>query len=139
MMLFNTELSIEHFIFPISKEYFDYLQERKIDSPMYYEDLRNGRYGFLKENMIEIQGQSYFIDCILGCSQEPIFDLIGTNELYGMSAFEGTIFAVFLGDDYMYFKPMDSRVYLKKYHEDIEIVLTESYEELIEKITYKEK
>ncbi len=137
-MKFDFENTKKFFSFPIDQKYFAYLKCRQIVSNEYIEALQKEQYGYLQENMILIQDQPYCLDCILGASGEAICDLMGTNDLYGLSAEIGTVIAVLLGDDYLFFKPNDPTVYFCCRDTDEIVPVAGSYSELQTKIQYEE-
>lgn len=138
-MKFDAENTNKYFSFPIEQEHIEYLKHQQIASAEYLESLQQNQYGYLRENMLLIQGKPYCLDCILGASSESICDLIGTNDLYNLSAEVGTVFAVLLGDDYLFFKPNDPTVYFCCRDTDEIIPIADSYLELQKKIQYEEK
>jgi hypothetical protein len=63
------------------------------------------------------------VSYILGPSKTDIYDIIRVNQIFGIEPKEGTIFAITLGDDYLFFKPDDSAVYFfcRDTEEDIKV------------------
>lgn len=137
-MKFDFKNTKKYFLFPVGKSHFDFLADRKIGSVQYFEALRNGQYGYLLENVILIQNRPYCVDCILGRSKESICDLIGTNNLYGLSADKGTAFATLVGDDYLFFKPNDPKVYFYDRDTDETILVAANYNGFTELIKDEE-
>ncbi|MBQ6520495.1 MAG: hypothetical protein IJI14_17405 [Anaerolineaceae bacterium] len=135
-MKFNIIQTKESYVFPIPELYFTYLNERKIISEGYQKALRNDSVGILEENKIIIQNKPFCVNCILGKSSESIFDIIGTNKLYGLNPEEGTVFAVLYGDDYLFFKPDDKRIYYKSISSDEIIPLASCYTEFLSMICF---
>lgn len=137
-MIFNQRDTDESFIKPISEEYFDYFKEREIVSDEYFRALRNGEYGILEENMLLINNTPFCLNCLLGESKESIFDIRGTNSLYGVSKDEGTAIAVLYGDDYIFLKPNDPKIYYKSISTDEELLIADTYNGFIKKLSFQE-
>ena len=137
-MKFNQRDTDESFIKPISEEYFDYFKEREIVSDEYFRALRNGEYGILEENMLLINNTPFCLNCLLGESKESIFDIRGTNSLYGVSKDEGTAIAVLYGDDYIFLKPNDPKIYYKSISTDEELLIADTYNGFIKKLSFQE-
>ena len=133
-MTINIVKTREHYKETLSESYYDYLLKRGINSTSYIQALRGGLFGVLDENCIVIDGYDYCIRCVLGMSEENIYDLIQTNVLYGLSPAEGTVIAVTEGDDYMFLKPDEDTVYFC-FREDEEITrVADNYEAFISMI-----
>lgn len=138
-MIINKEETMESYETTISEKYYRFLEDRKVISKEYFSALRSGQFGILCENVLIIQGKPYCLNCILGQSDESIYDIIETNKLYGLSKDDGTVFAVLYGDDYLYFKPNDSKVYYKSLSSDEDFLVSNSYKEFLSKIDYQEE
>lgn len=110
-MKIDIEQSKRCFKRQLSQKYLTFLEDRNVTAKGYLDLLKNHQYGFPEENSIKIGHDEYSIQYILGPSEEDIYDLIRDNEIYGIKPEEGTIFAVLLGDDYLFFKPKDDAVY----------------------------
>ena len=110
-MKIDIEQSKPYFKRRLSKKYLTFIEERNVTAKGYLELLKSHQYGFMVENSIKIGKDEYSVQYILGPSEEDIYDLIRDNEIYGIKPEEGTIFAVLLGDDYLFFKPNDDAVY----------------------------
>ena len=110
-MKINVEKTKRYFNDSIQEKYLDFLKERNITSKGYIQALKDGKFGMLEENFIEINNEEYIVTYILGSSNESIYDLIRVNQFYDLNSEEGTVFAILLGDDFLFFKPNDERVY----------------------------
>lgn len=130
-MIFNLLETNDSYIFPVGKEYFDYLKERHIVSKDYICSLKSKQVGILNENVIMIDNRPFCLQCILGSSDDNIFDIIKTNELYKIKADEGTAFGVLYGDDYLLFKPNDERIYYQSLSGDETIAIADTYKDFI--------
>ena len=137
-MKFNVPETKESFTFPVSNRYYSFLDGRRIVSTEYLEALKNGCVGIMLENTIIIQESPFCLNCILGESSENIFDIIETNKLYNLSPDDGTAFAVLYGDDYLFFKPNDSRVYYRSISTDKVVLLANSYSDFLSLIRYED-
>lgn len=138
-MKFNKEETENYFNDPVEERYFTYLEQRGIVSSWYIQSLREGKQGVLQDNGIVIADEEYSVECILGSGKIDIFDLIRNNEIYGVSAEEGTVIAILLGDDYLFLKPNDERIYFCCRDTEKVIVVAKDYQELDEMIKYKEE
>ena len=129
--MFNEKDTKQFFINPIKQQYYDYLLSRGVNHSDYLSALREGNVGILNENVILIGADKYSVNCILGMSNESIFDIIGTNALYGLTPDRGTVIAVLYGDDYIFYKPNDHCLYLSTVS-NIEVsVVAESFTEFL--------
>ncbi len=122
----------------ISDRYYKYLDDRSVVSDEYFTALKKGQFGILEENVLIIDESPFCLNCILGESEDSIFDIIGTNSLYNLSKEDGTVFAVLYGDDYLFFKPNDKRIYYKSISSDDEILVASTYNEFLGKIKFQE-
>ena len=137
-MKFNKKETKESYIFPVTGKYYRYLAEREVISKEYKEALEGEQVGILMENVVIIQKKPFCVNCILGESNESIFDIIGNNEIYKLSKETGTVFAVLYGDDYLFFKPQDPHVYYKSISTDEEVLVANTYKDFIELIWFEE-
>ena len=126
-MHFNKTETTASFAPTISDKYFRFLDEREVVSEEYRASLKSGLFGILTENVIMIDNKPFCVNCILGESEDSIFDIIGTNQLYAINANDGTVFSVLYGDDYLFFKPNDTKVYYKSISTDEIVTLADSY------------
>ena len=138
-MMFDEMKSKSLFSRQISDDYIQYLRERKVVSAAYFQALREGNVGVLDENMILINDVPYAVNCILGKSQEAIYDIRGTNDLYQLDPSNGTVFSVLYGDSYLFFKPNDERVFFRSLASDEEVLVADSYDDFINKIKMEDK
>lgn len=136
MLLFNNNDTKESYIKPISRGHLLYLENRGIISRDYYHALLIGDYGILKENKLEINGTPFCVNCILGQSDDQIFDIIGTNSLYNLQPEKKTAFSVLYGDDYLFFKPNDEKIYYWSISLDEEILLADTYNDFLSMIDF---
>lgn len=122
-MQIDIERTAEDFGKKITRKYLSFLKKRNVTAPDYIQALKEGAFGYLKDNMITIAGVEYNVSYILGASKTDIYDLIRVNQIYGIEPEEGTIFAITLGDDYLFFKPNDAAVYFfcRDTEEDIKV------------------
>ena len=133
-MKIDREQSKPYFKQRVSKKYIVFLESRNVTAKGYCEHLKQHLYGFPQENAIRIGNDEYSIQYLLGPSNEDIYDLIRDNQIYGMKPEDGTIFAVLLGDDYLFFKPNDDAVYFCFRDTEETIKVAESLEEFEMKI-----
>ena len=118
----------------IPEKYFKYLQERKVISKEYVEALKAGIFGVLEENILLIDGKPFCVECLLGASNEDVYDIIRSNELYELEPVKGTAFATLYGDDFLYFRPNDTKVYYYNRLNDSSVCIAESYKSLTDLI-----
>lgn len=110
-MKIDAEKTKKFFDEAIQEKHLEFLKERNVISEQYVQALKDGTFGMLEDNTIIINGEEYVVTYILGSSKESIYDLIRVNQFYDIPAEEGTAFAILLGDDYLFFKPNDEKVY----------------------------
>ena len=136
-MRINTEETKMYFNDSIQEKYFDYLKERNVISEEYVQSLRNGQYGMLEENILLINKEEYVVSYILGSGKESIYDLIRVNQFYDLAPEVGTAFAILLGDDFLFFKPNDKRVYF--FYRDTEKIteVATDYEAFLKQIKFQ--
>ena len=132
--MINESETRECFKKSITKKYFDYLESRGITCKQYLEALRQKKFGFINENMLNIDGRPYSVQCILGRSDESIYDIIKTNELYGIEPVNGTAIAVMYGDDYVYLMPDDEKIYFMDCCFGKSMIIADTYDEFISNI-----
>lgn len=123
----------------IPKKYFEYLQNRGIISNEYFDSLKNGSFGLLEENVLFIDNKPFCVESILGASTEDVYDIIRTNEIYEIEPTQGTAFAILYGDDYLFFKPNDIRVYYCNRMDAVPVCIAESYGSFINSIQMEEQ
>lgn len=136
-MKINAEKTKMYFNDSVQGKYFDFLKERNIISESYVQALKKGEYGMLEDNSLIINKEDYVVTYILGSGKESIYDLIRVNQFYGLAPEEGTAFAILLGDDYLFFKPNDKRVYF--FYRDTEEVteVATDYEAFLKQIKFQ--
>ena len=136
-MKINVEKTKKYFNDSIQEKYLDFLKERNIISERYIQALKSGNYGILEDNTILINDEEYIVTYILGSSTESIYDLIRVNQFYDLRSEEGTVFAILLGDDFLFFKPNDEKVYF--FYRDTEevTIVAEDYDSFLDLITFQ--
>lgn len=136
-MKFNVEKTKKYFNDSIQEKHLDFLKDRNITSKGYLQALKEGAFGMLEDNTIQINNEEYIVTYILGSSNESIYDLIRVNQFYDLDPQEGTAFAILLGDDFLFFKPNDEKVYF--FYRDTEEVaeIAEDYDSFLNLITFQ--
>lgn len=137
-MVINESETQKLFKKKIPKSYLDYLHKRNVVSEEYYSSIENDLFGILCENVIFIEDTPFCVECILGASEVDVYDILRSNELYGLKSETGTAFAVLYGDDFLFFKPNDNKVYYHNRAKDYSVLIAESYNSLIDLIQMEE-
>lgn len=77
----------------------DYLKKRKVNNLDYYLLIKNNRFGLIKNVKFDVNNIEYNMSHLLGCSQNPGYDIIkANNNLKTLSSNELAI-GVVEGDD----------------------------------------
>lgn len=137
-MIINATDTKELFRKKIPQKYLEYLKERKVVSEEYLDSLKNGIFGILEENVLFIENKPFCVECFLGASNDDVYDIIRSNELFELEPQKGTAFAVLYGDDFLYFKPDDTKVYYFNRIDNTSVCIAESYNSLIGLIKMEE-
>lgn len=138
-MKFQKKVTEDTYKRSVSDKYYEYLKSRGITNTNYIKALKNNEFGILIENVVTISDKPFCLNCILGESSENVYDLIETNNMYGLSKEEGTVIAVLYGDDYIFAKPESESIFYKSITTDEVIELAKSYKDFCELIKYVEE
>ena len=114
----------------------NYLSSQKIVDKNYYSFLKLNQGGFVVNNSIVIDGESFCLQCFLGKSNNTAYDIISCNKIRELNDTQLCAIAMLYGDDLICIDSQSGYIYY--FNDEKLIKLAENFKDFFDKIKFHE-